>query len=284
MEPSIGATTFSITSSSRVVSRRDSTARTVPSVRSTRRTCGPTCAGSILTARSTSSTSSSGSNAASRRRSRESNSWISYRIKDVVLNTIASRTSLPLLFPRDVFFLFWKIYAIPVSLECRWANHTRDLTRKLSCLFHRSYREDCYHVFPLSLSFVLFLPATENGCKSQNRDLATIVTGSMDDEDVLCFFLQPPSRRARGGKTIIGRSRTRTSSPRRAMKPRDRFPAAIATACSAWSTIFSITGGSSAVSRRGTIVPTASIGRSIRQTCAPTCVVYILAIGFTWWT
>lgn len=112
-----------------------------------------------------------------------------------------------------------------------------------------------------------------------------LVTGFMNDEDVLClFFLQPRRGRARGGKTIIGRSRTGRSSARRAIKTRNRFPAAIATACSAWSTIFSITGGSSAVSRRGTIVPTASIGQSIRQMCAPTYAVYILAIGSTWWT
>jgi len=107
----------------------------------------------------------------------------------------------------------------------------------------------------------------------------------MNDEDVLCFFLQPPSRcrYARGGKTIIDRSRIRMSS-RRAIKTRDRFPAAIATVCSAWSTIFSITGGSSAVSHRDTIVPTASIGRSIRQTCVPTYAVYILATESSWWT
>ncbi|XP_024874922.1 myc-associated zinc finger protein-like [Temnothorax curvispinosus] len=71
-DPSIGATISSIISSSRAVSRRGSTARTVPSVPSTRPTCGPTCAGSTPTARSTSSTSSAGSSTASRRRSRES--------------------------------------------------------------------------------------------------------------------------------------------------------------------------------------------------------------------
>lgn len=104
------------------------------------------------------------------------------------------------------------------------------------------------------------------------------------------FFLQsPPSRCwcARGRETTAGRRRAGPPPPpcRRARVHTCRgFPAAIATACSAWSTIFSTTWRSSAASHRDLIVRTASTGRDTRRTFAHTYAVYIPATGSTWWT